>query len=381
MITKFDDYLIHQTPMPIASVGTTDTNAYDRYFFEGFTADASLVFGAAFGFYPNREVVDGAFSVSIGGTQYSIFASDQAPVERANSTVGPISIEILAPMRRVRVRIDDVARQFRADLVFEARTGVMEEGREVLTDGARTTVDMTRYSQLGTWSGWIDVKGHRVELEGQNVFGVRDHSWGIRPLGGPGVQTRWSKEFYWFWSPTFFPDTCLHWHLTDNNKGEIPHRVGALLPLCDAGDSPLYMRDVGGDSVVPVRFVPQYVEGTRRIKQLDVELNDKRGPRMQLQLVPNSKVAFSLTGLGYINRDWEHGTWKGPSFVDENAWPADQPNPVFKRNSHIHHVCTVTRDDGVVGHAILEQCIFGPHAPSGLTGVMDGFRSQSQGSA
>lgn len=376
MLTKFDDYLIHQTPMPISSVGTTDTNAYDRYFFEGFTSDASLVFGAAFGFYPNREVVDGAFSVSIEGVQYSIFSSGSAPIERSESAVGPISVEILAPMRRVRVCVDDATRQFRADLVFEARTAAMEEGREALMDGARTTVDMTRYSQLGSWSGWIDVKGRRIELDSLQVLGVRDHSWGIRPLGGPGAQTRWSRQFYWFWSPTFFPDTNLHWHLTDNSEGEIPHRVGALLPLCEAGDSPLYMRDVGGDSVFPVRFVPQYVEGTRRIKHLEVDLHDKQGPRMKLEIVPNPKIAFSLTGLGYINRDWEHGTWKGPLFVDENAWPADQPNPVFPRNSHIHHVCEVTRDDGVVGSAILEQAIFGPHAASGLTGVMDGFRPQ-----
>jgi hypothetical protein len=89
MITSFDDYLIHQTPVALAHVGTTDSNAYDRYFLEGFIEDGSLMFGGAFGLYPNRDVTDAAFSVSFEGTQYSLFASGRAPTERGDSSVRP----------------------------------------------------------------------------------------------------------------------------------------------------------------------------------------------------------------------------------------------------------------------------------------------------
>ena len=33
MLTRFDDYPIHQTPEPVAQVATSDRNAYDRYWF------------------------------------------------------------------------------------------------------------------------------------------------------------------------------------------------------------------------------------------------------------------------------------------------------------------------------------------------------------
>lgn len=374
MITSFDDYLIHQTPQALVHVGTTDSNAYDRYFLEGFVADGSLIFGGAFGLYPNRDVVDAAFSVSVDGAQYSLFASGRAPSERGESRVGPIQVEILSPMRSLRLSVHDKARGFFADLRFDAVTGAIDEGRQTLTDGPRTSVDLTRYSQLGTWSGVIEVKGRRIELAGKQVLGVRDHSWGVRPLGGGG-STRWAPQIHWYWGPIFFGDECMHWHVNDDPEGELPDRFAALVPRVDgAGDGPLYMRDTGGEYLIPVSFTPRYRNGTRRVEHLEVVMHDKRGPRMTLEFIPDQRLLFSLMGLGYTNKAWEHGAWRGELMVDENAWPSHEQSPLFPRNWHMHHVCKVKRDDGKEGSAILEQCLFGPHKPSGLLGVTDGWK-------
>ncbi|MBK8960615.1 MAG: hypothetical protein IPM80_19900 [Proteobacteria bacterium] len=374
MITAFDDYLIHQTPLALAHVGTTDSNAYDRYFLEGFIADGSLIFGGAFGLYPNRDVMDAAFSVSFEGTQYSLFTSGRAPVERGDSAVGPIKVEILQPMRSLRLLVNDRERGFIAELTFQAITGAIDEGRQTMTDGPRTSVDLTRYSQLGRWSGFIEVKGRRIDLDGKEVLGVRDHSWGVRPLGGGG-STRWAPQIHWYWGPIFFGDECMHWHLNDSAEGEIQDRFLALVPRVEAaGTGPLYMRDTGGEYLIPVAFTPRYRRGTRRLEHLAVQLNDKRGPRMTLEFIPNPSVLFSLMGLGYTNKAWEHGAWRGEAMVDENAWPGHEQSPLFPRNGHMHHVCKVVRDDGVEGSAILEQCFFGPHKPSGLSGVTEGWQ-------
>ena len=48
MLTKGDDYPIHQTPEPIAFSGT-DRNFYDRYFFNGYQPDGTEFFAVAFG--------------------------------------------------------------------------------------------------------------------------------------------------------------------------------------------------------------------------------------------------------------------------------------------------------------------------------------------
>jgi hypothetical protein len=35
MLSRYDDYPVHQTPEPIAQPATTDRNVYDRYWFNG----------------------------------------------------------------------------------------------------------------------------------------------------------------------------------------------------------------------------------------------------------------------------------------------------------------------------------------------------------
>ena len=48
MLTKADDYPIHQTPEPIAYSGS-NRNFYDRYFFNGYQKRGDLFFAAALG--------------------------------------------------------------------------------------------------------------------------------------------------------------------------------------------------------------------------------------------------------------------------------------------------------------------------------------------
>ena len=43
MLTPFDDYPIHQTPLPIAQPATGDRNHYDRYFFNGYATDGAAI--------------------------------------------------------------------------------------------------------------------------------------------------------------------------------------------------------------------------------------------------------------------------------------------------------------------------------------------------
>ena len=73
MLSRFDDYPIHQAAVPIAQAGGGHPDFYDRFWFNGYTDDT--FFAIAFGSYPNRGVVDAAFSVVHDGVQRSVFAS------------------------------------------------------------------------------------------------------------------------------------------------------------------------------------------------------------------------------------------------------------------------------------------------------------------
>ena len=211
MLTTFDDYLVHQTAEPVASPATGDRNFYDRHFFNGFTRDGGLYFGVALGLYPNRRVMDAAFTVIRDGRQRSVRASRLAPADRAETRVGPVAVEVVEPLRTLRVRVAPNECGIEADLVFRARGVPIEEPRFTWRVESRLLMDVTRLTQFGLWEGRIDVDGRRITIEPAAVLGVRDRSWGVRPLGEPeGGAPGLPPQFFWLWSPVHFDDVCTH---------------------------------------------------------------------------------------------------------------------------------------------------------------------------
>ena len=85
MLTKADDFPIHQTPEPVAHAGT-DRNFYDRYFFNGYSPDGATYFAVAFGVYPHLNIADAHFSVIRDGVQHCVHASKGPAFRTAGSS-------------------------------------------------------------------------------------------------------------------------------------------------------------------------------------------------------------------------------------------------------------------------------------------------------
>src|SRR5262245_56611392 len=157
MLTRLDDYPLHQTPEPIAQPATGDRNFYDRYFFNGYSRAGDCYFAAALGVYPNRRVMDAAFSVVRDGRQWVVRGSRLAPQERTETTVGPITVEVVEPLRVLRLRVAPNPYGLTADLTFHASTAAIEEPRFTHRVAGRLFMDSTRLTQFGAWSGTITV--------------------------------------------------------------------------------------------------------------------------------------------------------------------------------------------------------------------------------
>jgi hypothetical protein len=155
-----DDFPIHQTGEPLVQPATGDPNHYDRYFFNGYDRRGETFFAAALGLYPNRSVVDGAFSVVTDGFQRNVHASGRAPLDRADTACGPLRVEVLEPLRTIRVVVDPDAHGIGCDLLWRSRTVAVEEDRFRRHRGSRLVMDYTRMTQFGTWEGTV-VTGDR----------------------------------------------------------------------------------------------------------------------------------------------------------------------------------------------------------------------------
>lgn len=364
MLTSFDDYPLHQSSLPIAYSASTDPNHYDRYFFNGYSPDGSLYFGAAMGLYPNRHVVDAAFSVLRSEVQSSVFASGRAPEDRAAATtVGPITVDVVEPLHALRVNVNAPDQGIRAELLFTSRSAPIEEPHFFMRTGNRPVFDYTRLTQFGTWNGWAEIDGERIEVV--DLHGSRDRSWGVRPVGEPaptGAPTM-APQFFWLWAPVNFPSLSTHLDTNEFADGTRWHDVGAVVPV---GGVATMMRDL--------RYTIEWRPGTRWAQAFTSTMVDPEGAEHVITLRPFKE--FMMRGLGYGHPRYGHGTWHGESVVDGERLRVPVDTPCAREHVHVQALshATYVAPDGHIeqGVGILEQLAIGPH-PSGLRGLLDPF--------
>jgi len=211
-LTKGDDFPIHQTAEPIAYSGT-DRNFYDRYFFNGYhPVEGDDFFAVAFGVYPHLNVADASFVVVRNGVEVALHASRWLG-DRMDLTVGPVKIEILEPLQKLKVTVDSPEHGLKGEVIFDGRAFPIEEPRFVRRQGTRTFMDYTRLTQNGRYTGWIELDGERRSIDG--FVGTRDRSWGVRPVGARDSQDivpQHAPQFYWLWSPSSFEDGSFFFH-------------------------------------------------------------------------------------------------------------------------------------------------------------------------
>ncbi len=364
MITKADDYPVHQTSEPIAYSGT-DPNFYDRYFFCGYGCKGEHYFAAALGVYPHQNVMDASFCLIDDGVQHNIHASRILNMERMNTSVGPISIEVVEPLKKLMLKIDENESGITAELMFEARVAPVEEPRFIRRNGPQTMFDYTRMTQNGAYEGWIDIKGKRIKVSKESSLGTRDRSWGVRPIGAPDSRPTAvppKPQFYWLWAPLNFGDCAAFYAVNTDEKGFAWNESGKIA-LADGSE--IFEASSAQSKLI-------FKKGTRHAKSAVIDLAFKDRPDVQIKLEP--KFNFYMSGLGYLNQKWNHGAFKGKNVVgydsielagvDENSFPC----------LHIQAFCeaVMTDDSGEKkGVGLLEQLIIGPHGPSGFKSILD----------
>ena len=247
VLTPYDDFPIHNGPMPIVHPSSGDPNHFDRYFFSGQDLDGTMYIGGAMGHYPVRGVIDGAFAIAVDGIQHSVFASGMMPFDRTTA-VGPLRVEVVEPLRTLRYIVEPNETGITADVTFTATTAAVEEPRQQKwTDDGVSLMDYTRLTQWGTWEGTVEVGGVRHDLDPARMRGARDRSWGTRPMAGAAASNRgpWITQYFWLWAPLHFEDTCTHLALMEDADGNPTMRSASLVPLL-ASDG---RADVGRRSV------------------------------------------------------------------------------------------------------------------------------------
>jgi hypothetical protein len=373
MLTRFDEYLIHQTPEPLAHPVSMDRNFYDRYWLSGFPSDASFQFGMGLGLYPNRQVMDAAFSFVRGGEQVSCFASRRAhPAAREDTRVGPIRIEVIDPMRTLRLVIAPNESGLEGDLIYCARSACLEEDRQMLRRGHTTQMDVTRFTQFGCWEGELRVDGERIVLNPAQVHGIRDRSWGRRAVGeAEGGAPEPPREIFFLWAPLFWKTEATVAVFFENSQGHALHAEAKAIALHNSTDSFSCIEATGMRLFNGATHREVNGAGTRFAQSGSLKLLQADGSLREIQLEP--VLRFQMKGAGYNHPLWKHGNWRGEEACGAERWRLDALDPLAPENLHIQQLVRCT-DGAQQGLGVLEQLCIGPHAPSGFKEGLDGAR-------
>ncbi|MFP5220253.1 MAG: hypothetical protein ACLGIG_11075 [Actinomycetes bacterium] len=355
MVHPLDEYAVHQAPVSLAHPATSDRNFYDRCIFHALdpSGDRMLVVGG--GVYPNLGVEDGYAALRTGSRQTTVRASGALREDRLQLSVGPLAVDVVDPLRSLRVRCDAEALSY--DLTWAAVSPAFDESLHVMRDGiGRTLLEGCRFAQTGSWTGTLTTSDGTAEVDGW--VGTRDRSWGIRPVGAaePAGRPSDMAGFWWLWVPLRFDDFTLMTIVQEQPDG--------FRSLCDA------LRVGHGGTVEQLGWPEveiRYASGTRH--PLGAVLRFSRGLVVEVE----TRVGVALAvGCGYGgDPDWAHGSWRGGSWTEtvEHDYDDDavRGRAAFSVVDHWASARVVSGPgQGQQGVGVFEHASMGRHDPTGF---------------
>jgi hypothetical protein len=365
MLHPLDEYPVHQTPLPMSQVGTSDKNFYDRCYFNAHDRTGDVFVITGLGSYVNLGVIDAYATVKLGDVLHTVRLSGALGPDRMHQQVGPYRIEVLEPLQRVRLVCDADHHGVGFDLTWEGSFPAVEEEPHVISNGYRTILQSSRFAQMGSWTGEVRAGGQTLAVEPSTWLGSRDRSWGIRPVGDAEAPGRTAADaaaggggFWWLYVPLRFDEFQIIVIVQEKADG---HRT--------LNDAKRVWADGRVEQLGWPRYDIRYRSGSRHPEHATLHLTDDAGKPVTVEIDTLGFVPLQL-GSGYGDPDWAHGQWKGEdwaeSVVVDLTDPAVVPRIPFGNIDHVGHASC----DGAEGWGLFEHASIGAHAPTGFADVM-----------
>ena len=375
MITALDEVLNHQIVDTFSTVSTSEQSWTEKIWSAIVRKDGTMGIDFGLGRYHNRGVLDGWAAVSRGAEQWTVRANRELRDDPAITQVGPLTYEIIEPLRKVRYALaKNDAQPISYDVTFTAEMPPFFEDRHKQRerDGFRVGSDVIRYHQIGVPSGWVEIEGERFEIRPEEWTEYRDHSWGTRlDVGAHNADVRPSSdfgdvkfgegEFVLIWSPFMLESpsgerTSYHFYYM-SKQGHIFYSSGYRnLP------------DGTQEKVARVRPEMRFDDKTRRLLGGTVHFDMLQGGThsVEVEVVGTSGVHLGPgLYLGFDGR--KHGSWHGPLTIEGEYFGDTMDVETLKRIRQLRDCPIKVTEGDAVGYGIMETIIHGAHPEMGLT--------------
>ncbi|MFO1427353.1 MAG: hypothetical protein U1F11_10360 [Steroidobacteraceae bacterium] len=391
-LTPWDEFPVHATPYPMSYVPATDYAWDDGYYFLAYDLDSGIALWNGMRIAPNSNIIGGHTSFNVRGVQRTLRLS-RIWRDDFSIAIGPLRYEFLEPLRTIRMVLEPNESGMSYDVIWRGLAPAHLAAHHRAVRSGRYTTDQSRYHQVGTASGWIELDGRRIELpEDRPWGGSRDRSWGLYesrpplagaakwlpPPAGPATLAR-ALRFSCVLEGDGF---SAYFHFHEGPDGERTY-------FNDAFGIPLEgWINFGWDGpalrIVDYHHELQWRPGTRSVTAGTLVLRDERGGEWRLEI--DVKAPPHVLGqIGYHVGAWRDGgtihTYHGRSPALEwdefdfsqqpcqHTFPGSGETRTVFGVEHLAAVRTTAPDGRVTsGRAQFEVFLNGRYSPYGFEG-------------
>jgi len=272
--------------------------------------------------YQNNDVMDGFVCIRHAGRQHNIRVSRRLRPDMGTLAVGPLRLEILEPLRTVRLVLEDNEHELSLDVTCRSTTLPYEDPAEVTRVDGRLISERATYEVTGSCAGWVQAGGTRIDLNPATDSFFRNHSWGYQAgRGGPrlygaplvGVQRRAPGVRQWVLFN--MPDHGGFWFVDPSGRR--------------ASGKGVIMRPDGSVPVVDVQSDLQFYEGDRRLRGGTVRLTDADGV-VREYIVEDLGWVYTQGGgyFGGFDDGLGQGVYRGDQHVEGEVWDVSHPTQI-----------------------------------------------------
>ena len=381
-LTRFDEHPRHQIGNTFDMVADGSPHWSDGYYFTMGDDAGEFAWFMGFRLHANNDVLDAFTCVSVagdpGGRQHNMRWSRRLRPAIDDLVVGPMSVEIIEGLRVLRLRCEPGPHGQAFDLEWHGCSPPYNEAHVQTIVNGRLHSDRSNYTQCSTVSGWFEVDGRRIAVDGWT--GVRDHSWGIgnntggprsvaiapplQPSSLPGLRQ---------WCVFRLPDRQIFWQFHASSPGEYSKFESQCMYPYGDDRQPFAYRSIDHD----VTFREEDGRVVPRLRSGTVSLTRPDGVVERYLVEPISYPVY-LQGGGYFggfDDGLGRGAYRGDLHHEGDVWDIDRgitvTAPAHVQLNRAHYAeawgrCTNLDDPTDSGTGHLECVVLGPY--SGMCG-------------
>ncbi len=272
MVSRFDEFLIHQTERTLASVASEHPEWQDRFYFNIHDRNGEFALITGLGAFPNRKMSQAYIFAAHAAQHYGYLQVRPLNHDREVMTAGTLSFNVIEPLKSWELDIEDEASGISGSLVFKERCRLYQFSPIEWENDGRMVVKQMHYTQAGAYEGSLKIGGR----EFTDLIGMRDRSWGIRDM---------ARVPFWVWISAQFESFCISAWLWETPEGEVIRADGALVP--ESGEV---------RPVVKIEHQLELWKGTKRPRMANFRLTMADG-RVERLIASEIQTIFLAPGM------------------------------------------------------------------------------------